>query len=98
MTYVRCFSPGPWKVFSDGYDTWIENNNHAICSLYSMNDQPVEANVRLIAHAPTMVELLRNAYVQLQRFGDDGEAQKMCAEISKVVDAIYGWDTEKKHE
>lgn len=98
MTYVRYFSPGPWKVWSDLQGTWIENKNHAICTLVSSDEQPVEANARLIAHAPTMVELLRSAYVQFQRFGDDGEAQKMCAEISKVVDAIYGWDTEKKHE
>lgn len=51
-------TPGPWHINRDGND--VENVNDAgVCAMYA--DETSEANARLIAAAPEMLEALRIA-------------------------------------
>lgn len=68
-------TPGPWGIKKVGTSFQVEGINHhgecrAICSLHyqnccAVNSFPVEANARLIAAAPDLLEALKSIECQL---------------------------------
>lgn len=85
---MNLHSPGPWCVAKDGV-TVKQRKAHAqtICRAREvfMNRSEREANARLIAEAPEMLRLLRDAYSALRSSAGPEEVGNVQREISALI-------------
>src|ERR1043166_1656060 len=71
-------TPGPWKAGPQGLFVVAPRNR--ICTLYgnrdSINEAEQEANARLIAAAPELLEACKLASVYLSESGDESDCER----------------------
>lgn len=64
-------SPGPWRRWRKGASLIVDANDDSVADVGDFRHQVFEANARLIAAAPELLELLREAFsvmdMQLKR-------------------------------
>lgn len=92
------FTPGPWRFdpynygrcFSNGFGL-IDSENGSLgvhVSCYDINDKPIkacEANARLIALAPEMLDIIFREIESGRNFGGDGDQYEKAIEVLKQV-------------
>lgn len=79
-------TPGPWRTVTDDINHWVEVNNRIIM-VTGPNGQ---ANARLIAAAPDLLEALRYAAEVLQphlQYDDEGDSAEREA-FDQAMEAI----------
>lgn len=87
-------TPGPWVVEglveSNGVGAFrivSPDNTHAVADVYEIEGR--EANARLIAAAPEMLEALINARSLLETVGGF-EASNECIQLSAIIEKATG--------
>jgi hypothetical protein len=86
-THVVGHTPGPWGVTTNngipavGSDT---EEGGLICDLLASNFSNMEANARLIAAAPEMLEALRTALVHLPGLVHPADVKQIRDAIAKA--------------
>ena len=74
-------TPGPWQVYTDGTKTFIAaaNGRVVVVDLYDENNEPsieeLEANARLIAAAPALLQALKDTREALAAWVEIAEEQ-----------------------
>ena len=95
-------TPGPWLIDSR-CSTHVVALTRPICSAggYANNSVPSDdlasennANARLIAAAPEMLDMLTEAHNQIEylseKFGETGTSNTMCARIRHLIAKAEG--------
>lgn len=95
---MSAHTPGPWKVIGKGTECRIEAKRNGpthmvICERVNgyrfgvdfSDYSQLEANARLIAQAPRMLDLLKEARRTLEMWKDVAPAVSLCADIDKVL-------------
>jgi hypothetical protein len=89
-------TPGPWRVvdhnhIKDSAGNWIASADVHGISYAKPTDAERAANARLIAAAPTMVDLLQRAADSLQDYCTEANGDlndSLAAEIEKLLDSL----------
>jgi hypothetical protein len=98
-------TPGPWSVNtnkgSDKHELihWVEADAHAVCDFYMTRGDGddlrviplpnAEANARLIAAAPELLEALKDIKAEFQRLKQAVMDDEKMPLIAKMRDAAY---------
>ncbi len=83
-------TPGPWEMIDDygiGFD--IDSKNHHICRLTSNNTR-FEANARLIAAAPELLEACRDFVVSHTDSGGMAQEEAWQSAGAAIAKATKG--------
>lgn len=86
------YTPGPWMVRSTGC---VGTDDMMVASVYPMEDQNLEehdANARLIAAAPELLEALRSAHHMLTRDYIDPAKMAVVYKCSEAIELATGED------
>lgn len=88
------FTPGPWTAKENAYNYWgVYSPNETLLAEAPFKYRP--ANIRLMAAAPEMKDLLYKAHEKLAdlnnnyELGDDNPID-LCFEIRKILHRIEG--------
>ena len=87
-------TPGPWRKYEDGdFDiSIIGSDNHHVCIIDYDHNETADADARLIALSPELLEALLEAHEIISCFVDT-EGRKLTDEwdmICKVIDKAKG--------
>lgn len=93
-------TPGPWRISrTSGMEIFI-NHGHdqpnrvagyfAEVRRFTSDNEQVEANARLIAAAPDLLYLLKEARSTLEMWKDVAPAVSLCADIDKAIAKATG--------
>ena len=81
-------TPGQWRVerTAGGFEVCSDDGetDSLVAVVYSVLDEQKEANARLIAAGPDMLEALEQAEIALEEHGDEGTVGFVRAAIAKA--------------
>jgi hypothetical protein len=87
---MTAYTPGPWVMKQNGPMVWVESSRHTVCSFYRQGagfapsvSMDSEANARLIAAAPDLLEALKAVVAIADRKTD--EFDRARAAIAKAT-------------
>jgi hypothetical protein len=85
-------APGPWEIEFDGRWATIFSQSMDVCELFRAGDTPaqlVDANARLIASAPDMLEALKaiGARSVVDVYDDEAELRRQLFHINSIANA-----------
>lgn len=62
-------TPGPWEISGNSFDVMTSQTGHGIATVHNWNKKDGEnnANARLIAAAPELLDLAKEALAQLEK-------------------------------
>lgn len=86
------YTPGPWKVENGDV---IDQDGSNIADIMGADGSMSQAkgNARLIAAAPVLLSVLKDAYAQFAHNGEESDSDKMILDqMEKVIDQAEGRD------